>query len=71
MRGELTFKLTPLGRCSMPTCGAPLYAELIDTSKPARLCVECSDSPAEALHRRMTGVSGAQCSEACCRKKAA
>jgi hypothetical protein len=65
---ESRFKLTPSGRCRVPTCGATVYAELSDARG---FCVDCAESPVDELHRRMFGVSPSNCTESCCRKKAA
>jgi hypothetical protein len=68
---EPGFRLTPSGRCQVPTCGATVYAELRDTAQAGRFCADCAESPVDELHRRMFGVSPSHCTEACCRKKAA
>lgn len=40
---EQKFKLTPAGRCRVPTCGATVYAELIDPARHKGLCAECEE----------------------------
>ena len=63
---EKGISLTNAGRCTNPTCGREVFAELQREQAP-RLCADCEETgAAEALRRRMV-----HCSEACCRKKAA
>ena len=73
MRGEFSIALTPAGRCHNPTCGAPVFAELIDPDAHGyNLCPTCEEKHGDRLRERIAAAEGRpHCSAACCRRKAA